>query len=370
MEAAHVDAQSSSSRLVCWCGCRDLHPYSVEYRACRSCGTLVSCAGLSGEEIPVRDDESDFYGKTYWLGHQTDELGLPDIVHRSRADVGERCMHWLRTLLRFKQPPARLLEVGCAHGGFVALARWAGYEATGLELSPWVVEFARKTFGIPMLQGTIEEQRLAEHSFDAVVLNDVLEHLADPIATMNCCARLLKEDGVLLVQTPCYPEKVSYEELQARKDRFMEMMHGLARQHLFLFSRRAVEHLLGGLGFAAIEFLPALFEYDMYFVAGRHAVTRSDLAELAARFAGSPEGRIKLAWFDFLIEFEAREFDRAARLEQILSLHDQLRQSEAAREVLQSEVHRLAGLCQLDSSHKEPPSGGWIRSLRRLLRAG
>ena len=356
-----MDEMSSTPRSACWCGCRDLHPYSLEYLACRNCGTLVSQAGLMGDEVPVSDDDSDFYGKTYWLGHQTDELGLPDITCRARADLSERCMHWLRALLRFKQPPARILDVGCAHGGFVALARWAGYDATGLELSPWVAEFARETFAVPMLQGEIEEQGLPENSFDAIVLNDVLEHLADPPATLACCSRLLAEDGVLLVQTPCYPEGVSYEELEARGDRFLEMMNGMARQHLFLLGRRAVQRLLDGLGFAAREFLPALFEYDMYLVASRKELRGSELEGLAATLAASPEGRIKLAWLDFLKEFEAREIDRAARLEQIHLLHDRLRQSEATCAALQAERRHLT---------ERRRWRHWLGSLRRMARVG
>lgn len=358
-ETADVSDAHSTRGAACWCGRRDLAAYSPDYRVCHGCGALVSRAGLTTDEIVVREDEHDYYGKGYWLGHQTAELGLPPIDQRARADLSDRCMHWLRELLRYKRPPARMLEIGCAHGGFVALARWAGYDAVGLEMSPWVVEFARRTFGIPVLQGPVEQQPLPERSFDAVVLNDVLEHLADPAGTLGCCARLLKDDGVLFVQTPCYPEGASFEELQARKDRFLEMMQGMAREHIHLFSRRAAGVLLSRLGFAAVEFLPARFEYDMYLVAGRRAVHRSDLAPLAAELTGSPEGRMKLAWFDLLTEFEARLADSANRLDQILRLHDMLRQSEAARERLQAQVDGLAARPR-----------GWLRSVRRLLRAG
>jgi 2-polyprenyl-3-methyl-5-hydroxy-6-metoxy-1,4-benzoquinol methylase len=357
---------------ACWCGCRDLHPYCEDYRACRACGTLVSCGGLTAEEVEVRDDEHDFYGRTYWLGHQTDELGLPDIGGRARADAGERCMHWLWALLQFKLPPARVLDVGCAHGGLVALARWAGYDATGLEMSPWVVEYARRTFAVPMLQGPVERQPLPDRSFDVIVLNDVLEHLADPAGTVGHCARLLKDDGVLLVQTPCYPEGTTHQELRDRKDRFLEMMDGMARQHLYLFSRRAVGRLLAGLGFEAVEFLPALFVYDMYLVAGWRAVARADRGPLAGALAASPDGRMTLAWLDFLEMYEAHEADRAARLDLILRLDGTLRQAEAARQALQAEVDRLRAVpnpvAVLPAAGTERP--GWLRSLRRLLRAG
>jgi SAM-dependent methyltransferase len=366
-----VNPTSPTGEPVCWCGCQDLHPYCADYRACADCGTLVSCGGLTAEEIVVRDDEHDFYGKTYWLGHQTGDLGLPDITRRARADAGERCMHWLWALLQFKLPPARVLDVGCAHGALAALARWAGYDATGLEMSPWVVEYARRTFAIPMLQGPVEAQQLPERSFDAIVLNDVLEHLADPVATIAHCARLLKDDGVLLIQTPCYPEGTSHQELRDRKDRFLEMMDGMARQHLYLFSRRAVGRLLAGLGFEAVEFLPALFVYDMYLAAGRRALIRADREALAGAL-GSPQGRMTLAWLDFLEVSEVREADRAARLDLILRLDATLRQSAAAQHALQAEVDRLRAAADqpVVLPAAAPGRPGWLRSLRRLLRAG
>src|SRR5262249_36889670 len=141
-----MSASAAPRPLSCWCGNREFQPYSPEYRACPACGTLVSALGLAPEETAVKDDDRDFYGKSYWLEKQTQGRGLPDIAPRARADLPERCMHWLRPLLRHKPPAARVLDVGCAHGGLVALLRSLGYDAVGLELSPWVVDFARQTF--------------------------------------------------------------------------------------------------------------------------------------------------------------------------------------------------------------------------------
>jgi 2-polyprenyl-3-methyl-5-hydroxy-6-metoxy-1,4-benzoquinol methylase len=371
-----VETSEATRQLKCWCGNPNLTPYSPEYRLCNKCETLVSCAGLAGDEIAVTDDEHDFYGKTYWLGHQTDELGLPDITTRARADLSERCMYWLRTLCRLKQPPARVLDVGCAHGGFVALMRAMGYDATGLELSPWVVDFARQNFDVPMLLGPVEEQNLPEASFDVLVLHDVLEHLPDPISTMRACARLVKEDGALIVQTPCYPEGTTYAELVARDDLFLKMMHGLARQHLYLFSCRAARQLLEGLGVQGVEFLPALFPHDMYFVAARQTVTLSDPEALAATLLASAGGRLRLALLDMLSESETREADRAARLEQIHRLHAMLHEIEADRAALRAANRQLTAALQITSSSPEARPltrlwGRWLYgSVRRLTRVG
>ena len=75
---------------ACWCGNRELQPFGPEYGECRSCGTLVYLKDMAPEESLVRDDETDFYGKKYWLEHQQDAFGYEDIHTRARKDISER----------------------------------------------------------------------------------------------------------------------------------------------------------------------------------------------------------------------------------------------------------------------------------------
>jgi 2-polyprenyl-3-methyl-5-hydroxy-6-metoxy-1,4-benzoquinol methylase len=356
MEAIHSESLAAKDP-VCWCGLKNLQPFSPEYALCKKCGTLVSRVGLTAEEIVVHDDPQAFYGKDYWLGHQVKDLGNPDIFKRARADMPERCLFWLRTLLNYQLPPGRVLEVGCAHGGFVALLRSVGFDGVGLEMSPWVVGFAKETFGIPMLQGPIEEQKLPEQSFDAIVLNDVVEHLLDPVATLSFCARLLRPDGILVVQMPSFPEGVSYEQLRARKDRFLEHMDGKARQHLNLFSPRAARQLCTRLGFSAVEFVPAIFDYDQYLITSRQALKRHDAEARATALSATPGGRIGLALIDLAEHHAVCEADRAERLKVIHCLDAAVRAAEAERR-------------DRSANHSQPASLGRFhyRSLPRLLR--
>jgi SAM-dependent methyltransferase len=290
---------AANPRRSCWCGDSQLTPFSPEYLSCARCGTLVSQVGLGAEQACVRDDDRDYYGKDYWLKHQSGEFGLPEIHGRTRRDLPERCLHWLRTVLAYRPPPARVLELGCAHGAFVALLRWAGYDAAGLEVSPWVVEFARRTFGVPVYLGPVEQQPLPPASLDVIVLNDLLEHLTDPLATLGRCAELLADDGLLVVQTPCFPEELSHEELSARGHRFLEMMTGeVTVEHVYLYSRRALERLLAAVGFPAVCYEPAIFgHYDMYCVAGRRPPARAP-GQGEGRLEAVPAGRLVLALLD------------------------------------------------------------------------
>jgi 2-polyprenyl-3-methyl-5-hydroxy-6-metoxy-1,4-benzoquinol methylase len=309
----------------CWCGNAVLSEFSDGYDACADCGTLVSRHGLRPEETQVRDDDSDFYGRTYWLSRQRDELGFPDIYERARADLPERCLRWLRTLLGYALPPARVLEIGSGHGGFVALMRAAGFEATGLEVSPWVANFARTAFGVPTLVGPLENQSLSGQSMDVVVVNDVLEHLTDPVSTLRLGANLLAADGFMHVQTPCYPEGQSHQQLIETNHPFLAMLQ--EREHLYLFSRRAVRRFFANLGLPILRFEAALFPYDMVVLASRHELTPTDPRHRDETLLASPAARTVRAMLDLddrisqfsrrVVEIEADRTERLAMIERL-----------------------------------------------------
>jgi 2-polyprenyl-3-methyl-5-hydroxy-6-metoxy-1,4-benzoquinol methylase len=307
----------------CWCGNTSLEPFSHDYGLCRACGTVVSLAELADEAYLVQNDETDFYGKQYWLNHQADQLGLPQIQERARLDLPERCLYWLRHLLRYRLPPAKVLELGCAHGGFVALMRWAGFDATGLEMSPWVADLARRTFQVPMRVGPIEQQDFIPGSYDVVVAHDVMEHLPDPLTTLRQAIKLLKPAGILMIQMPEYPDGKSFAELSANNNRFLLHLH--KEEHLYLYSRRAAQECLKRLGMTTFRFEKPIFDYDMYFVAGRQRLVMNDLPTIQDCLLSNPTARLVLSTLE-LAEREEKtrvtyEVDRVQCQADIKELH-------------------------------------------------
>ena len=354
--------ESGRGRVIeltaCWCGNTALRPFSPGYARCPVCETLVSAEMPSVDIAHVLDEERDFYGRDYWFSYQQEHLGHPTIVDRARSDLPERCLYWLQALLKHRRPPARVLELGSSHGGFVAMLRWAGFDATGLELSPWVVDFARATFDVPVLTGPIEDQSIEPASLDVIALMDVLEHLRDPAATMRYCLRLLKPDGILLIQTPCYPEGSLYEEMTAEGEGPSEMLQ--PGEHLYLFSQRSISQLFAGLGAPHIIFEPALFaHYDMFPVVSRTALTGRPTADARAVLDATPGARMVQALLDEGTAMEtlkgrlreemeilrgqvaAVDADRAARLSVIQEQGRRLGEVEAERNILRAEVEAL-----------------------------
>lgn len=332
----------------CWCGSDDLRPFSPLYRQCSVCQTLITSMTPAQAHPHVGDDDQDFYGRQYWFEHQEADLGFTSIVARARTDLAERCLHWLRTLLRYKLPPGAVLELGGAHSGFVALLRQVGFDATGLELSPWVVEFARQAFDIPMLLGPVEEQSLEPNSLDVIALMDVLEHLPDPLGTMRHCLSLLKPDGCLLIQTPCYPLDKSYEALVAEANPFLEQFK--ANEHLFLFSQASIRELFHRLGADHLLFEPAMFgHYDMFLVVSQSPQAAHSTEAIEQALSARPGGRLLQA----MLDLRQQVTEHQTALNRIPTLEAQLKhmegQSAERLAVIQEQGQRLGRLPGLEA---------------------
>ncbi len=319
---------------TCWCGNSSFKKFNAEYAECLSCGTLVALKPLSDDQLLVKNDESDFYGKKYWLDHQKEDLGFPDIYARSRNDLTERNLHWLKILLKYQAPPSSVLELGCAHGSFVALLELAGFSASGVEMSPWVVEFGQKTFGISVQAGGVESLNIPPGSLDVIALMDVLEHLPDPIATMSHCLKLLKPDGLMLIQTPQFKEKMDYDALLQSNNAFLSLL--IPDEHLFLFTQHSVAELFQRLGVNHLRFEQAIFaHYDMFFVVSRTPLEANTSEQIDAALMATPNGRFAQALLDIrerelglTLRWLDSEQDRAARMEQIETLSKIIRDSE------------------------------------------
>ncbi len=138
-----------------------------------------------------------------------------------------------------------LLDVGCAAGFLLAAAKERGWKTRGVEPNKWLGKWGSKKFGIPIDQGVLEGQKYPSKSFDAVSLFDVLEHVPDPSKTLSECRRILKDDGVLLIN---YPNIGSVLAKIAGKNWWF-----LLSIHLTYFTPKTLEKMLEKEGFVQVK---------------------------------------------------------------------------------------------------------------------
>jgi SAM-dependent methyltransferase len=239
---------------ACWCGAEAREAFSSEYDRCRGCGGLLFSRPIDLAAYTSAADDNSFYGARYWEHHVPEVLGLPGLAERAHADLAERDIHYLERLLRYLEPGADVLELGCAPGSLAFLVQQAGFGVTGLEMGGEIVEFVRRRFGVDVVEGPIERAGL-QQTYDGVFMIDVLEHLPRPLSTLRACAERLHDAGALIVQTPCF------------RDQGNDWPMLLPHEHLFLYTEDSVAKLLETAGFNVIELGTSLFPHDMWIVA-------------------------------------------------------------------------------------------------------
>jgi 2-polyprenyl-3-methyl-5-hydroxy-6-metoxy-1,4-benzoquinol methylase len=140
--------------------------------------------------------------------------------------------------------PGRLLDVGCSCGYFLEVAASRGFAVQGIEFSRSAIAAADAKIRSQIFEGTLETMP-SNGLFDVASAFDLIEHVHDPRGFLRRCAEVLKPGGVLLISTPDTGHFL--RPLMRSRWPMLQPM-----QHLFLFSRQALESALRAEGFTDV----------------------------------------------------------------------------------------------------------------------
>lgn len=155
--------------------------------------------------------------------------------------------HYARHLAIPKPSQNKLLDVGCGNGDFLARARWQGWDVCGIDVDDYALANARSA-GIPVVHGTIEPERFAPESFDAITSHQVIEHIHEPNRFLKTLYGWLKPGGHLWIGTPNMSSTLHSEFGADWRD-----LH--PPQHLVLFSPDSLINATSSAGFVDARFL-------------------------------------------------------------------------------------------------------------------
>lgn len=100
----------------------------------------------------------------------------------------------------------RILEVGCAEGGFVKAIHDKGILIKGVELEQDRVDTSKaKASELNIIQGDITDSKIADKlkdKYDLIVMRDVIEHIPDRDAAFKNLSYLLNDGGYLFITFP------------------------------------------------------------------------------------------------------------------------------------------------------------------------
>ncbi|MGZ4712655.1 MAG: class I SAM-dependent methyltransferase [Acidimicrobiia bacterium] len=241
VEAAHC----------CICGTRDSEPVGVgpdfEYRTSPDSFLAVRCLHCGVvylDHRPVAAELDRIYPDHYHaFAFTEDRFGL---VYSVRRRLEAR-----RLLRAFRDLPdeARVIDVGCGDGFHLDLLGAfgpPGWRLEGVDIDDRAIGAARRR-GLVVHRGRVEQLDLPEASYDAALLIQTIEHLADPVALLEAVRRLLVPGGRVLVVT----DNTGSLDFRVARRRHWGGYH--FPRHWYLFDQRSLRLLATAAGFEVPE---------------------------------------------------------------------------------------------------------------------
>jgi 2-polyprenyl-3-methyl-5-hydroxy-6-metoxy-1,4-benzoquinol methylase len=205
---------------------------------CKTCGLVYL------NPRPTKEEINEYYPPWY---HSRAEKEIVDIEKTMIWGIPwrEAMQKKAKPILRHKKE-GRILDIGCGDGSLLKFMKELGWETHGIDFNEGSANYAREVLGLDVFAGRLEEVSCPEDFFDIIILFHVLEHLPDPLKTLERVRPLLKEDGVLLIEVP------NFASFEARV--FRSRWIGIAAPvHLHQFAPHTLEAMLKSAGFNTIE---------------------------------------------------------------------------------------------------------------------
>jgi SAM-dependent methyltransferase len=164
--------------------------------------------------IPISDAELRAllleYRRENWLGIQpeaTQQQIVEDLIHGD----AEAPLRQVEPYVAISAD-SRILDLGSGIGSFVASCRRRGLRAFGLEpdrigqgAKITSIQIARRRLAAPVfVSGVGEGLPFPNGCFDLVVMNQVIEHVADQSTVVREAARVVRQGGAIYIACPNY----------------------------------------------------------------------------------------------------------------------------------------------------------------------
>gem|GEM_PF-2379119 len=148
----------------------------------------------------------------------------------------------------------RFFDIGAGAGYSMQVAESRKWQGVGIEPSSLLADFARMQSGGIVLRGDLTDELLRcnqaaiQDGFDYILIDNVLEHISDPLGFLKTALPLLKDKGIMLVAIP----PVDWFRVLLGKIAYIRNRCHVARwnlfydpeQHVNYFSRKSMRILV------------------------------------------------------------------------------------------------------------------------------
>lgn len=185
------------------CGGNNLRPFynygapnkvKVQNCICANCGAVFQNPRSGVSELKQ-------YYEGYLVKTQKDIARIPRNFEEHVLAIARLRLRFLHQYLRQND---RVLDVGCSFGALLKVLRdESGMNLTvkGINPEQELANFGIKEYGLDIAPVMFEESIFPRNSFDLVILDNVIEHFAEPLTSLNNIWQLLAPHGRIFIAT-------------------------------------------------------------------------------------------------------------------------------------------------------------------------
>ena len=260
------------------CGSQDarilFHKNGTDFLQCRQCRLEWV------HPLPDMEEMRELYSSpSYYHTENISLYGYSDYVRNKHLYINLFNRRLDEILVYTNGQRGRLLDVGCATGVLLELARLRGWEVQGVDVSEYATGIATAYYNLDVYTGEMAEAAYPTEHFDVVVMDDLIEHVADPTALVKESHRVLKPGGLLTLNTPNHSGL--WHRLMGR-----HWFHYKQTEHTYFFSPKVITDLLTRHGFDLLDIHSSSKIIDLNYAFGRLRYYNATLSDLLTRTMG------------------------------------------------------------------------------------
>lgn len=186
------------------CCCEDLsvqYPLHDDRYGCRQAARLMLC-GACGHKFLNPPLEAKDLETLYTRYYQRDAIDPADF---EPYKLPGKFRGWLEgdfsSAANWVPGDVRVLDIGCGLGANVAFHASRGCDAHGVDADANVRVIAEK-YNLNVRVGLFDPKNYESGYFDYVTMDQVFEHVSDPLSTLTNVRDVLKSGGCLVISTP------------------------------------------------------------------------------------------------------------------------------------------------------------------------
>ncbi len=209
------------------------------------------CALVLINPRPSYDKIKQIYGNDYSRDYA-----------KKAASKLKRSLRRVRLITKNFVSSGRWLDVGCSAGFVVKVAQDNNFDAFGIDIEPWGINYGKTHLQLKNLTaGTIEEQAYPDKYFNVISLYDVIEHVPNLNVLVKELKRILATTGVIHIITPDIGHRCVTKPLADWKAI-------KPSEHLYYFNKATLNKLFNKHGLTVVKtqfsFKPSLKAYAQH----------------------------------------------------------------------------------------------------------